>query len=185
MACYAWHKEGGAFGFELTRVGRLRFAFRRFGLIALSGTVLLSLIMLPDYIGRYRDMDPIPGLFFMSMFGISALMGFAFSLARMARRETWVVDPKNSSVVLNRTVFGARREPEGMDLEHVRVLEFDLRSFGLPSRVTMVLCDAQRVEIMSGPRDAQSFERLYLALAEFISVKNLNVDVVYAQSVSG
>lgn len=79
--------------------GRVAGAVARFAVWMPVGMAALSILFLPDYLGQYREQEPVPGLFWAVLGAISAFVALIGALVKFLRRDLWVVDAEADRLV--------------------------------------------------------------------------------------
>lgn len=144
-----WEEREGKLRFGETAAARRRAALKRFAFTTVAGAALMIAFLLPDYVGRYGEMDPTGGaLFFGAIGALAALIGFALALSRAARREVWVLDVGAArQLALERSVFGRAPSVEAIELTEIaRVAVED-------GELAMHLSGGERVPLVAAPEE--------------------------------
>jgi hypothetical protein len=157
--------------------GRLQGAVGRFVAVTVGVSVALSAFLLPDYIGRYRAEEPADGLFLLSILGIAALAGFALALARILRRERWIVDAPGGALVLERAVGGGEPRSEVLDLSRVRAIEWRVVRWWRTSSVDAIMDDGASVNLVACSSFDTSLRAVAEAIASYAATHRVGVDV--------
>ena len=171
--------QEGVLVFGETPKGRVLAALRR-TLIAFVGcTLAVTVVLLPDYFFRYKDISPKPGLFFLSIALLAGLLAFAFGFARFARNERWVLDPAQNVLILERSVFGKERPQEQLDLSFVVRCQIAPGRLGLGRVVLVWLQDHDEpphaLTLVGGWGAGDGVDEIYSQIKQFTKKRKLRV----------
>lgn len=113
-------RDNGNFHIGQTPAGRAAAALERFAfivpLIVLGG----SIFFLPDYLGRYREQEPMPGFLFLALIITAVFIGLVASALRFFRNDLWVIDATEQMLVYQASrVVGQGFEQSGIELDMV------------------------------------------------------------------
>lgn len=140
---YFAEEQEGVLVFGEAPGGRLGAALRRGVMATVLSTLVIGVVLIPDYLFRYREQTPKAGLFALSILLVAAVLGFAFGMARLARSERWILDPAQKVLILERTVFGKPRPSEALDLSHVAQWQVGTATLGQGSSIVVMLQQGQ------------------------------------------
>ncbi len=167
----------GAFTFGESPQGRLQGALGRFVAVTIGVGVALSAFLLPDYLGRYRAEEPIEGLFLLSILLVAGLAGFALALARMMRRERWIVDAPDGALVLERGIGRGEPRSEVIDLGRVRSFDLKVVSWWRTSSLDAIMDDGKSINLVACSSFDTSLRGVADALSTYLDRQRSGVDV--------
>ena len=170
MASISWSERGDELAFEETRRARWRAAARRGALATPAAALALGLVLLPDFLGRYRAEDPTGGALFVAALGAAgALLGAALAISRLLVRSRWVLAPGAGELRHERALPGRAPSVEALALSDVRLLE------ATPSALVAQLVGGERLELIAGPGD--ELAELAGALERALARRRLELEV--------
>jgi hypothetical protein len=138
---------------EETTRGRLAAALGRFAVSFPLVFLGLSFFFIPDYIGRYAEAEPVPGLFWLVVFAVAILIALILATLRFVRFERWTFDRKKGEIVYQtHGLYGAGVEA-AVKLDQITRVGLERRSPPLESFVVIDLTDGHR-EIIARRRGA-------------------------------
>ncbi|RAL24657.1 hypothetical protein DL240_00155 [Lujinxingia litoralis] len=109
----------------------------------------LGVVLLPDYIGRYREAEPVPGLFWGALAAVALLVGGLVGLVGALRRERWVVDGPGRELRVEVSLM-ASTQGAGVPLVEVKGVELVPGGVLRPGRLDVVLTDERRETLARG-----------------------------------
>lgn len=170
-------ETSGALAIGESARGRAIGALTRGLVVAAGASALLSIFLLPDFIGRYAEREPVAGLYALSLAGLAGLAGFALGLSRWLRRERWLLDARAGALVLERGLGRGEPMSEAIDLEHVSAIEWARRPWFRASTLDAVMSDGHTIPLLSAPAFDASLDRVVDAVEEYCRRERVGLHV--------
>ncbi|QDG53969.1 hypothetical protein FIV42_25470 [Persicimonas caeni] len=175
-------RDNGTFNIGQTPAGRAAAAMERFvfifPLIVLGG----SIFFLPDYIGRYREQEPMPGFLFLALVLTALFIGLVASTLRFFRNDLWVVDAGEGMLVYQASrVFGKGFEQAGIELDMVERFIVNIEDAPRDSEI-FVRVDGHGTErVISSRFGVESVREAADELKAFLDDKGIDIPVIVEQ----
>lgn len=160
-----------------TFVGRAMAALERFLFLVPVIVLFGAIFFLPDYLGRYREEEPVPGLLLAALFGVALLIGLATSAVRFLHSEIWVIDMDEEMLIYqSKRVFGGF-DQTGVDIDRVDCFHMVSRGAPRSSGLYVELTDDKSERLFELRAGGRSFEEAADELEAFIDEKDLDIEV--------
>ncbi|RDV39802.1 hypothetical protein DV096_04355 [Bradymonadaceae bacterium TMQ3] len=159
-----------------SRLGQTRAAVGRAALsfpLVMGG---LALILLPDYLGRYREAEPVPGLYWVALAIMALLFAVIVGSVSALRREWWIFDgPRRQLQVQVR--FMASVQEASVPLRDVEGLKLVRGGFGGQARLDIVLKEGRRETLARGYFPGDRLEVVGQAISDYLKSHRFFVEL--------
>lgn len=179
MKAFVAVEHGQVFEAAPTSAGRVAAALERFAFLVPVIVIGGGLFFLPDYFGRYREQEPVPGFFLAALLGGAALIGLFASTLRYLREERWVIDVGEGLLVYETNrLFSAQVEQAGIELDRVERFRLETASFPGATGLFVELDDGSITERIFETRlGGSSIVEVAAQLEAFIEGRRLDIPV--------
>ena len=142
-------RDGDVLIVEWTRRGRLRIAFLRWLVVMPVAFFAMVVFFTPDILfGRVRAVEPVPGLFLLTLVLLALLGSGLFALARYLRKERWIFNGETRELLGETYVLYGTGESGRVELREIK--EILLEDFGArfrASRLGVEMNDGSQEEL--------------------------------------
>ncbi len=171
-------RDNGAFNIGQTPAGRAAAALERFvfifPLIVLGG----SIFFLPDYLGRYREQEPMPGFLFLALVISAAFIGLVASVLRFFRNDLWVIDTQEGMLVYQASrVLRGGFDQAGIELDMVERFIVKLEDSPKDSGMYVRVEGEGTERVVESRFGARSIEEAADELRAFLDDKGIDIPV--------
>lgn len=171
-------REDGILNIGATPAGRAAAALERFVFVVPLIVIGGGIFFLPDYLGRYREQEPVPGFLLAALVITAVFIGLVASVLRYFRDDLWVVDANERMLVYQTSrVLGSGVEHTGIELDMIErfVAEID-ESWGDSGLYVQVEGHGHE-RMLESRTGADSFGQVADVLRDFLSEKGLEIPV--------
>ncbi|TXD39127.1 hypothetical protein FRC98_01615 [Lujinxingia vulgaris] len=157
----------GALEVGRSRLGQARAAVGRAALAFPLVMGALALVLLPDYLGRYREAEPVAGLYWVALAMMALLFAAIVGSVSALRHERWIFDgPGRQLQVQVRLMASVQEAAVPMrDVERLHLM----RGAGLrPSRLDVVLKEGRRETLARGYFVGERLEEVGQVICDYL-----------------
>lgn len=173
-----YQREGGLLEVERTLRGRLWAALIVMVKVFPFAAGGLAIFFAPDVLfGDVVEKEPFPGLFWLSLLGISIIIMALAGLVRFLRRERWVFDGSQGFVRAEVYSFIGAPAVGEAGLDEIKKLHLELgRGLG-QSALWMELSDGAKELLFSGNGVAAELEALAQRIEEYLKEQRYFISI--------
>lgn len=171
-------EEDKIFRLGPTRVGRAYVALER--LVAVAAVLIIGggIFFLPDYIGRYREQEPMPGFLLGALVIAALFIGLLTATLRFLRGEVWAVDLDDKMLVYQtKTYLGGGHDQVGIELDRVERFRVDEGSFPRSSGLWVDLDGGISERVFEARAGGESFVEAAEELDDFLKKHRVDIAV--------
>jgi hypothetical protein len=174
--------EGRTFNIGASAYGRLGAAMERFVFVFAMLLIGGSLFFVPDYIGRYREQEPVFGFLFLALVITVLFVSLVAGALRLFRNDLWSVDAGEGLLVYqaNRLIRKGF-EQTAVELDMVRRFVVKLDDPPRESEFLVELEDHGPERIVEARFGSHSFRDAAEELREFLSAEGIDIPVEIEQ----
>lgn len=166
----------GALEVGRSRLGQARAAVGRAALSFPLVMGALALILLPDYLGRYREAEPVPGLYWVALAMMSLLFAVIVGSVSALRRERWVFDGPGRQLQVRVRLMASVQEA-GVPLRDIEGLELVRGGVGGHARLDVVLKEGRRETLARGYFLDDRLEVVGQAISDYLKAHRFFVEL--------
>jgi hypothetical protein len=175
-------RDSQIFTLGLTPAGRLWAALERLFFLFVALAVGGVIFYLPDYLGRYREEEPVPGMLFALLIGGVFLISLVAALLRFFRNDLWVVDADEGALVYQAgRLFGRGVQQTGIDFEYIERFLVDVKNAPRDSRLLVQLSDGGGERMLVTRFGADSLSRAADDLGAFLRSRGIDIPIESAE----
>ena len=162
-----------------TRVGRASAAIERFVFLAPVVAIIGAIFFLPDYVGRYQEQEPVPGLLAGVLAIFSVFVGLVAGVMRFLRGELWVLDAGERALIYQTNrVIGTGVQQAAIDLDQIERVWVEVKDTPRTSGMYLSIVDGPQRERMLDTRfGAEALDEVAEQLEAFADDHGLALDV--------
>lgn len=157
--------------------GRLAAATVRFVIWTPLVMAGMSVLFLPDYLGQYRQDEPVTGLFWAALAALAVFAGLIAAAVRLMRRDVWLLSPQREAVVFATRPWVGRARESHIDWAELDSVEWKPRRMGRRSMLSLRF-DGRPPETVATTRlGADSIAAVFETLKRYLAEHRPDVDV--------
>ncbi|MFW5968963.1 MAG: hypothetical protein ACOCV2_15670 [Persicimonas sp.] len=157
--------------------GRGLAALERFLFLFLVLVVFGAIFFAPDYVMRYREEEPVPGLLLGALAGVAALISLATALVRFVHSEVWAIDLDEKMLVYQSKRVLRGFEQTGVDIDRVDHFRLVSRRAPRSSGLYVELTDGNSERMCELRAGRASFEEAADDMEAFLDEHDLDIEV--------
>lgn len=175
-------RKSKIFTLGLTPSGRLAAALERLLFMFIALSVVGSIFFLPDYFGRYRAEEPVPGLLFGVLLLSVLFMSLIAATLRFFRNDLWVLDVEEGALIYQAgQIFGRGVQQSGIEFEQIERFLVDIKPAPRESRLIVQLHDGGGERMFVTRVGGASIREVADKLAPFLRKHKLRIPIETAQ----
>jgi hypothetical protein len=157
--------------------GRLAAAAVRFAVWTPLGMAGLSVLFLPDYLGQYRQDEPVTGLFWAALAGLAVFAGLIAAGVRLMRRDIWLLSPDRDAIVFATQPLVGRTRESHIDWSELTSVDWRPRGFGRSSTLSFQFEGHPEETVASTRLGAEPIAPMFDKIKAFLAEHRPDVEV--------
>jgi hypothetical protein len=170
------------FNIGASAYGRLGAAMERFVFVFAMLLIGGAIFFVPDYIGRYREQEPMPGFLLLALVIAVLFISLVAATLRLYRNDLWSVDAGEGLLVYqaNRLIRKGF-EQTAVDLDRVRRFVVKLDDPPKDSEFLVELDDQGPERVVEARFGSYAFREAAEELRAFLAAENIDIPVEIEQ----
>jgi hypothetical protein len=174
--------EDQTFNIGASASGRAAAALERFVFVFAMLAIGGSIFFLPDYLGRYREQEPMAGFLLLTLVISVLFISLVAAILRMRRNDLWSVDAGEGMLVYQANrLFRKGFEQTAVELDMVRRFVAKLNDAPRDSELFVELEDHGPERIVEARFGADAIRQAAEDLREFLAAEDIDIPVEIEQ----
>src|SRR5690554_4203023 len=154
--------------------GRARAGLGRAALTFPLGMLALAVVLLPDYLGRFRHTEPVAGLYWASLALMALLLAVIVGAVGSLRRELWIFDGPARELRVRVSLIAGTQEA-AVPLRDIQRLELVEGGRGGFASLDVILAEDRRETLAKGYFLAERLEDVGEATCDYLKKHRFQV----------